>query len=101
MLVEALGNPQSRKMSDSWASLVKKFPPTHQEDAEDIIVIRVLVMMAGQRRSGIIQIMDSQDITQIRTTIWLTGQLVFRNLDRRLIIQMGHQNSRCSEDLNV
>lgn len=69
MLVEDLGSPQNREMNDSWASPIRKSPPTHQENTEDTTVTQVLVMMAGQLRSGITQIMDPQGITQIRTTI--------------------------------
>ena len=67
--MEALDSPQNREMNDSWASPVRKFPPTHQENTEDTAVTQVLVMMAGQLRSGITQTMDSQGITPIRTTI--------------------------------
>lgn len=67
--MEVLGSPQSRKMNDSWASPVRKFLPTRQVNMEDTTVTQVLVMMAGQQRRGITQIMDSQGITQIRTTI--------------------------------
>ena len=69
VLMEALGSQQSRRINDSWASPVRKFLPVRQVNTEDTTVTQVLVMMAGQLRRDITQIMDFQGTTQIRTTI--------------------------------